>query len=550
MTRDAFGRLFSNIEDNIRNRREQQARKSSRAELAAQQMAAGLRPKANITYTDEGLEFDNAEARDAYYNALGSRIGASDMSRQGGTETTSQVVGGEDHMAKIAAAEGPEGKARQQMMDNAAAKQIGIVQGIDANNPALINKDGSINPNVGTLAPDMQAAGQALRETLGATANTASQLQSRAAEQAPATTAPAPTVPAGKQWPHIKGVGLPTPNVNVPAVPSTTDKTQDKTKTSNSTTTQVSSGISASNNVREHDQASFEISEGDKNIKDQQYIQTTTKVTTGRMDDVKTNFWDLMGMKAAEDDAMSAYRSQNPQSAALEKGTFETALAKRQADMQRWEAASTQDGTQVKTEKGGDLVYDVKGGSVKGSITRKDALAPKIEIKDLVKMGDTNVDASSGGGDASKSGLGQLVDSSGKTIGATFNTANNRYEFDNATIDGVEMQKLIKGEKDKAGNWTRENDWTQKKLANGRIEWTLKSDPSVKFSGEPASGGQNWKNVVGTLPQGMATNVFQDAGQYRLGTATQQTGQEAQRAANVNKTIQETQAMRNQSGRR
>lgn len=378
LTGRAFERLFSNIDDNIRNRRAQEARKSSRAELAAQQMAAGLRPKANITYTDEGMKFDSPEARKAYYEALGSKIGASDMSRDGGTETTSQVVGGEDHMKAVAAADTPERQARRARMDAAEVDQLNRIQNIEGNNPTLIRSDGSPNP-ASTVVPDKAASIGAMQQMLGLTQKTAASMHQMLSSAQQQQNPSAATVPAAQAFTHlgkgnIPGVGpkgLPVPNVNVPAPPPETP--QAKTKTT--TTAKAGGKESTSVSLREHDAADITMTEGDINIRTPEYIQQTKTVKTGRLDDVKTSFWDLMGMKAAEDDAMSAYRLQNPQAASLEKGTFETALAKRQADMQRWEAASTQDGTQMTTDKGGEKVYEVKGGTTKLGVTAKNALA-------------------------------------------------------------------------------------------------------------------------------------------------------------------------------
>lgn len=369
LTDEAFRRMFSGIEDHIRFRRESQARKSAMADKASREQAAGISPKAKMTFTDEGVEFESKEARDAYFAELGQRVGASPMSREGFTNTKASISEGNEHAAKINAAESPERRAMRRRASTAVSEAMDIVRGAKEDSPNLFNRDASLNPNLGLGNLNLDGAANVFKDVLASTAGTAASLRKGDTEQQPATTPPS----------QATGTA-----VNTPTTPQVVQQPN----------VRVGGKIKNDISVREHGEGSWKYKEGDIDIQDPVIGTTTTRTQSARIDDVRTNFWDLMALKSSEDMSNSAIRAANPM-ATFEKGIFEKALEKREADLLRWETAATMDGTKESVSEIGKRVYKTGGNEYQGESRFKDSYGQGISFAPIINL--TGVKDGSGG---------------------------------------------------------------------------------------------------------------------------------------------------------
>lgn len=374
LTDEAFRRMFSDIEEHIRFRRESQARKSAMADKASREQAAGVSPKAKITFTDEGMEFENEAARNAYFAALGERVGASPMDRKGFTNKSTKVTDGSEHVAKVMAADSPERQAMRRRASGAVNEAMNIVKGAKEDSPQLFNPDASLNPNLGATMPSLDKAASIYKDVLASTAATAASLRKSDIEQ---QQAPQPT--------------------NQPAAqPSAPPQKQPKETRQETQPAGIRVGGNIKNNinVREHGEGAWKYKEGDIDIQDPVLGTTTTETQSARFDEIRTNFWDLMALKSSEDMSNSAIRAANP-NAVIDKGMFEKAAEKREADLLRWEQAATNDGVSQTVSELGKRIYKTGGNEYSGESRYKDSYGQGIQFAPNISL-EANKDAKGG----------------------------------------------------------------------------------------------------------------------------------------------------------
>lgn len=445
----AFERLFDNMAANVKYREDRQALKNAEAQKMSMKMALGLVPKSkDMVFTDNGQEFTNADAQSAYYEALRGKMGDQPMDREG--YTNSQVDGIEESKAlqqrQIDESTTKDENQFAQELRNAARRGIRTTETLRETDPTLITR-GSETPDANVYAPERDMTKQAevaksvFAHALGLSSATAEQLaQKTAAAQEPSAPASAPTVAASKP----------------------TDKPQN-------TKTKITAGATVSDGtkVSERDQSSVKIKTPDVTIKNPIVGTTTTDRQSARIDDLKTSYWNLLGLKSAEDAAGSFAVYDNPQYAVANKGTFDIALQRRQDQINNWEKAASEDGTTQKAEQFGTQEYSKTGTDLDLSSTRANALANQTNIE----MRSGNVNATQNPGSDNTQGRYEF-----KSHG----NADNSVETDAVgnILRGVNNMKLDRGIPFKDGGQLRDQ-LTQQIADNINTQgWRVESNGS------------------------------------------------------------------------
>jgi hypothetical protein len=501
---EGFRQLFNNLSQNVEYRRKMQAAKGAQAAKMRLQQEAGLLPKGNITMTDQGYEFDNEQARNAYYSALGGMMGDQDMSREGGVRSTTSVINDEEQYANdIANANvsnvGPNGENLGAITEDMAL----ITRGIGENQPDILDNPGrraafnnDVDSRVNAFVQKVQNTPKKDLSGIGMLAvKMATELAAAKGNQLTPTTEAPGTTAAGK-----------------PATATTAPTTPTSSRISASVTDKDRNQVGVNQSVSQRGQASYEYDAGGINVKRDQLAQTTTSKQSARYDDTKTSLKNLLGLSAfsagADDLSVAAGNQQST------NNPFGAMAQKRANDMLRWEQAASTDGTQQSVEKVGERQITTTGMKAKGSATTQEAMKHAQNIifapqqTSSVSTGDR---INNGPGNQSPDlAVGALTDANGKPITTTFNRDTNAYELKGVDLSGTAISR-----------WTR---------IDGRdrpdIKITHQKDGTVRFedkNGNFLEGRPNpsvkgdYINVRGNIALDVVSQMGLNQGQRGVG---------------------------------
>jgi hypothetical protein len=371
---EGFRQLFNNLSQNVEYRRKMQAEKGAQATKLRQMQAAGMLPKGNINLTDEGIEFDNEQAKNAYYAVLGGMMGDEPMDRAGGTNSTTQVDRGDKQfdrrVAQAEASTDPELENR--MRQNVATlSDQALTLRADGANPItdpsqrreVANEvQSQARENLGlaaeTTREGLKATTESATQGLQAANNIATQMADKAAERRQASA--------------------PTTTATAPANAAQNPENMDAMRTSIRSEAGGTARTDVSQKVSERDQVNFKYKGKDIEVSNPVIATTTTQRVGERIDDVKTSLKNLLGLSAFSDAASSMSAAAG--NLASSNNAF-GALAKRRAEqIDRWEKDATLDGVTQKAEQVGTNLYKVGGMTAEGSAAASGSIAPKTFI--------------------------------------------------------------------------------------------------------------------------------------------------------------------------
>lgn len=326
-----FSDLLTNLSENIRYRRAKENEKATNAETLAMLQATGQIPDMQgAIVTDNGPEWVNPEARNAYYQALGSRMGAGrDFDQRGGTNTTAYLENNataeaEAQMNRMSADQRARAAGEQQHDNAMKAAQLQITGGIQPPNTA--------QPST-PQAPQKSSLDQAIEAYNAAGALFGFKPVQRptnapATATDPATAAPAtPAAPTAQPGVRIKG------------------------------------GANQSQSERHAAKVVRSLEQGDLTAQVDQYARTTTDTRAELTDEIRTSYSDLKGMAAYQDVINNLGSNYFGPSGRM--NVYNDLAAQRQANLERYEKMLSAQGRSEKLEKVGTV--DLKQGGVKSA---------------------------------------------------------------------------------------------------------------------------------------------------------------------------------------
>lgn len=395
----AFRAMSENLAQNIDYRRKQQTRKAATAQDMEAKMAAGLMPKSAMTVTDEGFEFKDNTAKQAFYDKLGAMFGGDSRDREGRTTQTTQLINrdkqfSQDIASAVEANRGQDADYMDAVTREMAAQTLEF--GRERPRP-LTDADlrGQYNEQVNQELNKLMGKGSALRgSNIGGTAGLAVKMAEQLAAINAAKSVPAPTTPtepAAPAKPEVKGSK---------STSSVSAKATDAEK--------IAAAIGSKASEKAMSKYSKEV--GGIDVSSDVYAQTTTDKQSARIDELKTSLSNLMGLSAFENYGNQLMRVADPNSISNE--TFSGMANKRSADLIRWENAATTDGVTQDIKQIGKRQVKTEGSKWSGEVGTAAAygFSPSININTTSATG-----GSAKSGDGGQQQAGKMRSLAGKT---------------------------------------------------------------------------------------------------------------------------------------
>jgi hypothetical protein len=526
---EGFRQLFNNLSQNVEYRRKMQAEKGAQATKLRQMQAAGMLPKGNINLTDEGIEFDNEQAKNAYYAVLGGMMGDEPMDRAGGTSSTTQVDRGDKQfdrrVAQAEASTDPELENR--MRQNVATlSDQALTLRADGANPItdpsqrreVANEvQSQARENLGLAAETsregLKATTESATQGLQAANNIATQMADKAAERRQASA--------------------PTTTTTAPANAAQKPESMDAMRTSIRSEAGGTARTDVSQKVSERDQVNFKYKGKDIEVSNPVIATTTTQRVGERIDDVKTSLKNLLGLSAFSDAASSMSAAAG--NLASSNNAF-GALAKRRAEqIDRWEKDATLDGVTQKAEQVGTNLYKVGGMTAEGSAAASGSIAPKTFIDASQKNRfDVKSQGAIGSEDGTNPALGKLKGASGNEI-ETVSDDKGNHKFNGGDLSGADKAAIYRRNGADLPGWRVTNTYKDK-----RPYVVIKGPNNQYIQGWEAAGG-GLTGVEGFITRSTASSAFQGQSSNKQGSASETAHSNDYNAAGVLKSQSEAQ---------
>lgn len=481
----AFRAMSENLAQNIDYRRKQQARKAATAQDMEAKMAAGLMPKSAMKVTDEGFEFKDDTAKQAFYDKLGAMFGGDSRDREGRTTQTTQLINrdkqfSQDIASAVEANRGQDADYMDAVTREMAAQTLEF--GRERPRP-LTDADlrGQYNEQVNQELNKLMGKGSALRgSNIGGTAELAVKMAEQLAAINAAKSVPAPTTPTE------------------PAAPAKPEAKGSKSTSSVSAKATDAEKIAAAIGSKASEKAMSKYSKevGGIDVSSDVYAQTTTDKQSARIDELKTSLSNLMGLSAFENYGNQLMRVADPNSISNE--TFSGMANKRSADLIRWENAATTDGITQDIKQIGKRQVKTEGSKWSGEVGTAAAygFSPSININTTSATGGSAKSGDGGGAGANVS-MAEADDANGERTQISIDKTTRRLTGDTA---GLALR--ISGKKGfQDGNAVEAQ---MAKLANPAL------NPGYKVSSVREPGAKFPTQVVIQTPDGTIKMTYSD----------------------------------------
>ncbi len=388
--------LFLNLVENIAFRRAKQDQKNARKQVLEAQMASGLMPQAEITITDEGLQFegesspyDQSLARKSFYKALGVFDPADDKTQEGFTNVKETFVPNQDErfaeqvaQAQRAANETMSEEERELTLGNyrAASSMLGTVAADGIGD--VVRKRAQ---DIGTRPPAGSSFTQPQPTTPPAATVVPEATSSATPPAATPTTPSAQNIGATATAPGVKSIEEPpTPQslgsmmakkvgkakyVEPPVTPTTDDKQKPVMREKKSE--------SFSDTVKEMGQVEVAFKRGGFDTQMANVSQRTTYTQPAQIDEIKRSIPKLAALASLENYANQMLMTRGYNAGAPLENTYGSMLNQRVKDLQRWEEAQTKGGISQTFEKQTPFETKVRDSSADLKVTRRNELGAK-----------------------------------------------------------------------------------------------------------------------------------------------------------------------------
>jgi hypothetical protein len=333
----------------------QQARKAAAADAVRQQMALGNLPQIEgLTFTDEGLEFRDDTARQAYYDALGGFMGQDSMSQEGGTESTVTVNDPSENALRVFNELKAQSDRDQAPMKEHFLSQKQAIEDLTGANSTYLQQNPTPNiptprePNLDTLREQTDI----LKNALGL--------------ETPTNPQPLTPQPEAIPTPEVQAA-----DTTVAQPPAPTAPTQPTTPSQPVVPKGGSNRTATEESRRFKGQANVTYTTPEIDASQDITATTTTRRQTARYDEIETNLRKLAGLSTMTDALNSPSQMEGYQTGNM-GNPFRDLMSSRINSLRQWELDAANNGITQDVKKVGEIKAKVGSSSITSGASHDD----------------------------------------------------------------------------------------------------------------------------------------------------------------------------------